>query len=86
MASIEFLNDTLGEEILYERLVVPVDESSTIRNTKFLRRGVTYLLFVPLMNSACPFHARSPGVWGNDSISGLPSFNMSIGTLNFNGD
>lgn len=86
MTGIEFLYGTLGEEALYERFIVPVNESGAIRITEFRRRGVTYLLFVPLTNSACPFQIRSLRPWGNDSISGLPSFNISVGTLNLNGN
>ena len=61
MTGIKFFNGTLREEVIYERLVVPIDEPGTIRNPEFWRRDATYLLFDPLTNSARPFHACSPG-------------------------
>lgn len=32
MSGIKFFNGTLREEVLYQRLVVPIDKSGTIRN------------------------------------------------------
>lgn len=61
MSRIEFFNDTLGEEVHYERFVMSIDKAGVIRKPRLLLKDATHLLLDPLTNSAGPCHARSPG-------------------------